>query len=185
MQARKSFLWAVLLTLVAVAIPTLLFADHEEGRKRQRERHRNGDHRSGDLKPVTNPVYKENCGACHFSYQAELLPSRSWKKIIGHVDDHFGQSFELDQESQKAVLGYLEANAAERSPSKRAARITRSVGSGTPVRVTDVPYIRDKHRKISSAVLARPSIGSLSNCTACHRRAEEGSYDDDDVVIPD
>ena len=185
MPARKSFICAVLLAAFSVAVPTLLFADHEEGRHRQRERHRNGDHRSGDLKPVTNPAYKESCGACHFNYQPELLPSRSWKKILVQLEDHFGQSFELDQEAQKEVLGYLEGNAAERSPSKRAVRIMRSVGSGTPVRITEVPYIKDKHRKISATILERPSIGSLSNCTACHKRAEEGNYDDHSVLIPE
>ena len=185
MQARKSFFCAVLLTAVAIAIPTLLFADPEEGRNRQRERHRNSDHRSGDLKSVTDPGYKEHCGACHFNYQPELLPSRSWKKILVQLEDHFGQSFELDQESQKAVLGYLEANAAERSTSKRAIKIVKSVGSGTPLRITEVPYIKEKHRKVSATVLNRPSIGSLSNCSACHRRAQEGDYDDDYVVIPE
>jgi Dihaem cytochrome c len=185
MQARKSFFCTVVLTVVAIAIPHLLFADHEERRNRQRERHRDGDHRAGDLKPVTNPAYKENCGACHFSYQPELLPSGSWKQILDQLGDHFGQSFELGQEAQKTVLAYLEANAAERSTSKRAVRIMRSVGSGTPVRITEVPYIKDKHRKVSASVLNRPSVGSLSNCTACHRRAEEGNYDDDFVVIPE
>ncbi len=185
MQARKSFFCAVVLTVVAIAIPHLLFADHEERRNRQRERHRDGDHRTGDLKPVTNLAYKEHCGACHFTYQPELLPSASWKKILDELEDHFGLSFELDQEAQKAVLAYLETNASEHSTSKRAVRITKSVGSSTPVRITEIPYIRDKHRKVSESVLNRPSIGSLSNCTACHRRAEEGNYDDDFVVIPE
>jgi len=185
MKARMSLFCVVLLTAVAIAIPPLLFADHEEGRNRQREKHRSGDHRSGDMKPVTNPVYKEHCGACHFNYQPELLPSSSWKKILVQLEDHFGQSFELDPEAQKAVLGYLETNAAERSKSKRAAKIVRSVGGSTPMRITEVPYIKDKHRKVSASVLHRPSIGSLSNCTACHRRAEEGNYDDDHVVIPE
>jgi hypothetical protein len=185
MQASKNLFYAVLLTAVAIAIPNLLFADHEEGRKRQRERHRNGDHRSGELKPVTNPAYKENCGACHFNYQPELLPSGSWKKILVQLNDHFGQSFELDQAVQKEVLAYLEANAAEQSTSKRAARIMKSVGKSAPMRITDVPYIKAKHRKVSASVLNRPSIGALSNCTACHRKAEEGNYDDDYVIIPE
>ena len=185
MLGRKSVFCAVLLTAVAVAIPTLLFADHEEGRHRQRERHRSGDHRSRDLKTVTNPEYKESCGSCHFNYQPELLPSGSWKKILVQLEDHFGQSFELDQTAQNEVQGYLEANAAERSSSKRAAKIMKSLGNSTPMRITEVPYIKDKHRKVSAAVLSRPSIGSLSNCIACHRRAEEGNYDDDYVVIPD
>lgn len=66
------------------------------------------------------PAYREHCGACHFTYQPELLPSASWKKILDQLEDHFGQSFELDQEAQKAVLAYLETNGAERSTAKRA-----------------------------------------------------------------
>jgi hypothetical protein len=185
MQARKSFFCAVVLTAVAIAIPHLLFADHEERRNRQRERHRDGDHRTGDLKPVNNPAYREHCGACHFSYQPELLPSASWKKILDQLEDHFGESIELDPESQKAVLAYLETNGAEHSTAKRAVKIMKSVGSSTPMRITEIPYIRDKHRKVSALVLKRAAIGSLSNCAACHRRAEEGNYDDDFVVIPE
>jgi hypothetical protein len=185
MQARKSFSFGVVITLLAISVPHLLFADEEERRNRQRERHRNGDHRAGDVKPVTNPVYKENCGACHFSYQPELLPSGSWRKILNQLGDHFGESLELDQEVHKAVLAYLEANAAERSTSKRAVRIMRSMGDSTPVRITEIPYIKGKHREITAGVLDKPSIGSLSNCAACHRRAEEGNYDDDFVIIPE
>lgn len=185
MQARKILFCIVVMAVLAIAIPHLLFADHEERRNRHRERHRDGDYRNNDLKPVTNPAYKEHCGACHFTYQPELLPSTSWKKIVDQLEDHFGQSFELDQEAQKAVLAYLETNGAEHSTAKRAVKIMKSVGSSTPMRITEIPYIRDKHRKVSGSVLNRPSIGSLSNCAACHRRAEEGNYDDDFVVIPE
>jgi len=185
METRKIFLCILALTVFAIAIPQLLFADHEERRNRQRERHRSSDHRASELRPVSHPAYKETCGACHFTYQPELLPSTSWKKILDQLEDHFGQSFELDQETQTSVLAYLEANAAEHSTSKRAVRIMRSVGSSTPARITEIPYIRDKHRKVSGSVLNRPSVGSLSNCAACHRRAEEGNYDDDYVVIPE
>jgi hypothetical protein len=185
MKARKSFFCAVVLTVVAIAIPNVLFADHEERRNRHRERNRDRDQRASDLKPVTNPAYKEHCGACHFIYQPELLPSTSWKKIVDQLEDHFGESFELDPEAQKAVLSYLETNGAEHSTAKRAVKIMKSVGSSAPMRITEIPYIRDKHRKVSESVLNRPSIGSLSNCAACHRRAEQGNYDDDFVVIPE
>ena len=185
MQAKKSFFCAVLLTVVAIAIPPLLFADHEEGRNRHRERNRDRDHRASDLKPVANPAYQEHCGACHFAYQPELLPSTSWKRIVDQLADHFGESFELDPEAQKAVLTYLETNGAEHSTAKRAVKIMKSVGSSAPMRITEIPYIRDKHRKVSKSVLDRSSIGSLSNCAACHRTAEQGNYDDDFVVIPE
>jgi len=104
---------------------------------------------------------------------------------VDQLEDHFGESFELDPEAQKAVLTYLETNGAEHSTAKRAVKIMKSVGSSAPMRITEIPYIRDKHRKVSKSVLDRSSIGSLSNCAACHRRAEQGNYDDGFVVIPE
>ncbi|WP_459915644.1 hypothetical protein [Desulfocicer niacini] len=46
------------------------------------------------------------------------------------------------------------------------------------------PYIIKKHHEISQKVLNRASIGSLSNCIACHTIAENGNYDDDNMNIP-
>jgi len=185
MRARKIIFCIFAVAVLAIAVPQILFADHEPSRNRHRERNRDRDHRASDLKPVTDPAYKEHCGACHFTYQPELLPSTSWKKIVDQLEDHFGESFELDPEAQKAVLTYLETNGAEHSTAKRAVKIMKSVGSSAPMRITEIPYIRDKHRKVSKSVLDRSSIGSLSNCAACHRRAEQGNYDDGFVVIPE
>ena len=53
-----------------------------------------------------------------------------------------------------------------------------------PLRITDIPYIREKHHELDPAVFERESIGSLANCTACHLTAEKGIYDDDHVKIP-
>jgi hypothetical protein len=156
----------------------------QRSRNRHRERHRNDDNGRSYLKPVTDLSYKENCGACHFPYQPELLPSASWKNILNHTDDHFGVSFELDQETKSAILDYLQTNAAEHSTAKRAIRIMRSLGGRVPARISEIPYIKEKHHDISSETIKRQSIGSLSNCTACHTRAQEGNYDDDFVVIP-
>jgi hypothetical protein len=60
----------------------------------------------------------------------------------------------------------------------------RSPGSRVPLRITEIPYIQEKHHEVSASVLKRKSIGSLSNCSACHKTAEKGIYDDDNVVIP-
>ena len=153
-------------------------------RKRNRERHRDGDHRSSFIKPVNNSVYEEECGDCHFAYQPELLPEASWKKILTDLDDHFGESIELDDDLRKTVSDYLKSNSAEYSSAKRAVKIMRSLGNQVPLRITDIPYIREKHHEISPNVLKLESIGSLSNCSACHTTAENGIYDDDDVKIP-
>lgn len=153
-------------------------------RERRREHHGEKHHHEGYLKAVNNPVFKEQCGECHFAYQPELLPSASWRKILENLDDHFGDAVELDDDAKRIILDYLNANGAEKSSAKIGVRIMRSLRNQIPLRITDTPYIKDKHYEISSDVLNRESIGSLSNCTVCHITAESGNYDDDDVRIP-
>jgi hypothetical protein len=199
MASRRSLFWVVAFSLLFLPIPLVAVADYDEhgerlshqsfGRSkaqhRERHRERSRDHGESYLKPADNPAYTENCGACHFPYQPGLLPSESWRKILAGLDDHFGQSFELDADTKKSIAACLETNAANSSASKISARIIRSLGDQAPMRITEVPYIIGKHRKISSAIMERPSVGSRSNCTACHTRAAEGIYDDDYVTIPE
>ena len=158
--------------------------DNHQHRKRHRERHRDHDHDGSYLKPVNNPTYEAECGECHFLYQPELLPSVSWMKILDKLDDHFGEEIELDPDSLKIISDYLKSNGAENSSAKRAVKIMRSLGNHVPMRITDTPYIREKHHELNPEVLKRESIGSLSNCIACHTTAEKGIYEDDNVKIP-
>jgi hypothetical protein len=145
----------------------------------------NEDHdRSDYLKPVTNQTYKETCGDCHFAYQPELLPSVSWLKILNQLPDHFGQEIEIKPETIENISNYLKINGAENSSAKRSVKIMRSIGNQVPLRITDIYYIRKKHHELDPAVFKRESIGSLANCTACHIKADQGSYDDDYVKIP-
>jgi len=105
-------------------------------------------------------------------------------EILTNLEDHFGETVELDDDSKRVISDYLKSNGAENSSAKRTVKIVRSLGNQSPLRITDIPYILEKHRKISSDVLKRKSIGSLSNCPACHKTAESGIYDDDNVIIP-
>ena len=143
--------------------------------------HDNNDH----LKPVTNQTYKETCGECHFAYQPELLPSESWLKILNQFDKHFGEGIETDPDTIINISDYLITNGAENSSAEQSVKIMRCLGGQVPIRITDIPYIRKKHHELDPAILERKSIGSLSNCIACHTTAEYGIYDDDDVKIPE
>lgn len=190
--------WSVL--LLALYLSTIgafypVLAESDEDRQKQWYYKRFDDDRDDDddwdskrqrpdLAPVNNPTYAERCGECHFTYQPELLPSGSWKKILSGLGDHFGESIELEPESGKVISHYLSSNAAEISTAKLSRKIMRSLGDTTPLRIRDVPYIRQEHDEIPLSVIERDSIGSMSNCSACHRRAEKGVYEDDDVVIP-
>jgi len=162
--------------------------NHDRGKKRGRyqKRYRNDSKHYGKryLTPVNNPTYIKECGACHFAYQPELLPFGSWDRILAGLEDHFGEVIELDLDSKKVIAEYLKANAAEQSSAKRAVKIMRTLGKQTPMRITEIPYIQEKHHEVPPSVFNRDSVGSFSNCAVCHRTAEKGIYEDDYVVIP-
>lgn len=182
--------------IISLLLPLSLILDAFANDDRYRKRHRyrggsqrvdndNDDHdRDDDLKPVANQAYKDICGECHFTYQPELLPSASWLKILSQLEDHFGEEIEADPDTIKTLSDYLKTNGAENSSAKQSKKIMRSLGNQVPIRITDIPYIRRKHRELDPAVFKRESIGSQANCTACHITAEKGIYDDDDVKIP-
>jgi hypothetical protein len=189
MRLKRLFLLSLILVAQGAGISDLTFADSDgydhRHRNRYRERHGDDFRGRGRLKASLNPTYKEKCGGCHFAYQPELLPSASWERILNCTDDHFGESFEVDEESKKVIVTYLQTNAAEHSSTKRAIKIMRSLEGQMPMRISEIPYIKEKHHEIPEAIIERKSIGSLSNCTACHTRAQEGVYHDDFVVIPE
>jgi len=142
--------------------------------------------RAPGVAPVQNALYKDECGSCHFAYQPGLLPARSWEKLMGHLDDHFGENAELSEKMLRELMDYVTANAADRHKGfKRSAKIVRSLEGKTPLRITDVPYIRYKHHEIPRDFIKNnPDIGSLSNCMNCHTRADTGSYSERDIRIP-
>jgi hypothetical protein len=113
------------------------------------------------------------------------LPSGSWRKILAALPDHNGEEVVLEADVMEAVGQYLETNAADKSRSRRSADIMSSLDGQTPMRITDVPYIIRRHHDIPAGVFERESIGSASNCIACHTTAEQGIFDDDFVTIPD
>lgn len=156
--------------LIGMLSPCLVFArDHKEVKT---------------IPIVTNQAYMKNCGSCHFAYQPGLLPARSWVKIIDSPGGHPGGNLSLDRKAKTEIKKYLEQNSAEKSPAKRSRKILDSIGGDTPVRISEISYIKEKHREISQDVFMRKAIGSRANCVACHRGAVRGVYEDDDVVIP-
>ncbi len=138
------------------------------------------------VKPVQNTLYAEECGSCHFAYQPGLLPAASWKLIMLDLADHFGDNAELEPETQMAVRDYLVKNAADHASQKRSVKIMRSLkGKQVPLRISTLPYIVRKHHEIPQRLIkGNTDVGSLSNCTACHRKAEQGIYEEDTVNIP-
>lgn len=176
MQKRIVFLMIFFLVLAGTIYVALAEhnPDHQKNSQPSREKHG-----KKQLAPIANQTYKDQCGACHFAYQPDLLPSRSWEKILTGLDNHFGQEVELEPGSKKIIADYLKTQAAEKSPAPVASKIMQSLGNSTPLRITDTPYIQRKHNEISPQALKQATRESLSNCLACHKTAEQGIYEDD------
>ena len=137
-------------------------------------------------KQSASTLYKEECASCHMAYPAELLPARSWKKILNSLDKHFGDNATLDPATLHTLSQYLQDNSADGGDSRRGRKILRTItGDNTPLRITETPYIRGKHHEIPARyITGNPQVKSLSNCVACHQGAERSSFHEHDVRIP-
>lgn len=144
-------------------------------------------HKNG-VENVSNKLYRESCGECHFAYQPGLLPSGSWQRLLSadQLQDHFGENAELNDADRKKVLDFLTQYAADKSDFRISIKIANSVSSSNPpLRITKTRYIERKHHELSDReVKNNKDVRFLGNCTACHRKAKEGTYEEDTVSIP-
>lgn len=169
---------------LAIALAFGLFAGavaqaDDDGRERR------GDRKAPSFtKTPENALYKQECSSCHFLYQPWLLPERSWQAIMDESQKHFGENLALDEETSKELLAYLKANSSEKTNARWAQKITSSSEGMTPERIMDVPWIKKEHREVGANVFKRPSIGSASNCGACHTKGAEGNFEEDFVKVP-
>ena len=131
------------------------------------------------LKLVTNPLYQEECAACHLAYPPQLLDAHSWLHLMNGLDKHFGSDASLDQQRRTAIVNYLGQNAG-------GGKVGRTVDAkGQPLtRISETAYFQRKHRKIDAAIFTRPAIKSAANCAACHPGAAKGDFEEDRVQIP-
>lgn len=179
------------ISLLGAVLAPLGRADDDEAREYgRRENEEHGERQRWvfalrrAVEPVQNAAYAKECGACHMAYQPALLPARSWTVLLGRLDDHFGHDASLSKQTTAELRAYVTANAAESSRGETAYRILRSLNGKTPTRITEVPFIRRIHSELSPRVFERTAVGSLANCSACHRHAEQGVYSEEDVAIP-
>lgn len=185
----NSKLWLVSACLIGLATVASITASSDEHggwwRPRAEDDVRNDRFSRADVPPVSSARYGEACGSCHLAYQPGLLPARSWDRIMTGLDEHFGDNAEVDTAVNAELRRYLMDNASDRTTSGRAPAFARSVAArAVPLRVTDTPYFRDKHRELPRHLVdGNPQVRSFSNCETCHRHAQQGVYDEHDIVI--
>ncbi len=170
----RNHLPKIITLLISFGVSGWLFAgDHEEGRE------------GGGLPTVDNNAWRAECGSCHTAFHPGLLPERSWRKLMGGLDRHFGENAALDDATRKAITDFLAANAADRVAARRAHKVAASIPSAeTPLRITETAWFERKHDELGAGVWKRKSIGTAANCGACHPGADQGNFDEHAVRVP-
>lgn len=174
---------------LALALTATLFATAQPGhagfwgRGDDHEKHGEyGEHEQG-VKPVTDPVVLKECGACHMAFQPGWLPARSWERIMGSLNDHFGDNASLDPGTVQTITAYLTANAADAASRGRGGNGSdKESAAPPPLRITELPWFRAKHEKrgrVSPEALKRRNAKSKADCKACHPGADKGFFEDD------
>jgi len=121
------------------------------------------------------PSYTQECASCHVAFAPGLLSAGSWQRLMADLPHHFGTDASVDAATQAALTAWLTAHAGS----------GRRVDAAPPQdRITRSAWFQREHRRITTAVWQRPSIRSASNCSACHRDAAAGDFDEDAVAIP-
>jgi cytochrome b len=131
-----------------------------------------------------DPVYAEQCGACHLAYPPSLAPASTWNGILGDLKQHFGADASLSPDLVAHIRAYLDTNAAahwDTLPS----HLLRAPAPNGSLRITDTPGWQKVHRDIPAAVFAAKSVGRRSACEACHADAATGRFAPQQIAIPD
>ncbi|MGZ8230519.1 MAG: cytochrome b/b6 domain-containing protein [Burkholderiales bacterium] len=132
-----------------------------------------------------NKTWRAECGSCHTALHPTLLPARSWKALMDKQDDHFGDSLGLEPKTTAEILEFLQSSSAETGLTEAAYKINKSIPADqTPLRVTETRYWMEKHQGIEAHVWKHPKVGSKANCGACHQDADQGTYEDAAMRLP-
>ncbi|MES2632060.1 MAG: diheme cytochrome c [Pseudomonadota bacterium] len=150
-------LGAVLLALAAVTASTAARAD------------------SARIAVTPLKAYAQECSTCHLAYPPGALPARSWQKIMGGLDKHYGSDASLDAATVAEIAGWLQVNAGT----------WKRVREQPPEdRITRAGWFVHKHREVAPSIWKLPSVKTTANCAACHTGAEKGRFDDDNLQVP-
>ena len=129
-------------------------------------------------------LYQTECGVCHVAYPSAFLPTDSWDALLNKLDDHFGDNAELAAGDLTSIKAYLDNNNFDQSSIKRRYG-TRFDTPGTPLRVTSTLFFKAIHEEVPDRLVTKnPAVKSFARCEACHARAQQGSFDEDEVRIP-
>jgi len=176
---KNNLFISAIVFILGITVVSVVWSDDDEYRTEY-------GRQSTGVAAVSNPEYQDECGACHMAYPPGLLSSGSWQKMMSDLENHFGDNAELDAKTYKTINHYLQSNSAEKSDYRRSKGFASTAKSGDyPIRITETAYFKREHNEVPARmVTGNKEVNSFSNCNACHRKAEQGSFREQDIIIP-
>ncbi|MCL4746399.1 MAG: cytochrome C [Burkholderiaceae bacterium] len=128
------------------------------------------------MPPDVPLAYTQECASCHTAYPPGMLPARSWQRVMGRLDKHYGTDASLDAQAVQRIASWLQAHAGT----------YKRVRAEPPEdRITRSAWFERKHRKIDPSVWKLASVKTAANCAACHTGADRGDFDDEELKYPE
>ena len=69
--------------------------------------------RADQVRPVSDPETLKACAECHMAFQPAFLPARSWTRMMGQLNDHFGDNASMAPDKAERIRQVLVAGAAD------------------------------------------------------------------------
>jgi len=130
-----------------------------------------------------DPVYADECSACHMAFHPSLLPATSWAYLMNNLDNHFEEDASLGGETTAELAAWLAANAAETADTIPA-NVFRRTTVSAPDSITQTRFWQRTHHHLDDALFKRAPIYSKTNCAACHNDAKTGLFYPANISIP-
>ncbi len=130
-----------------------------------------------DVFPVPSDapaIWRSECSSCHIAYPPQLLAKPAWRHLMGGLDKHFGDNAKLAPADVAAILAFL-----ERYGATDGKRFSSANG-----RISETRWFLKEHSELPATAFRTKAVGSVSNCAACHARAEQGSYRERELLGP-
>lgn len=129
------------------------------------------------LPPIEHAATLRECGVCHLSFPPQMLPQRSWSKLMADLGNHFGEDASLPEATRTDIAAYLTGHAADVAATQHGKHFMRGIDAAeTPLRITETPFWRRAHDEVSAARFTGGRVKTAAICVACHYAAAQGFF---------
>jgi cytochrome b len=119
-----------------------------------------------------NPIYQQECGACHDALYPSLLPAASWAGLMVSLGEHFGEDASLDGPTPRSLAAWLVENAAETFDTESANRFREVARDGAVSRLVD-PLLGAEARQHPTRGLRTETCSEQSQLSGLSSRCRE------------